>query len=234
MTYYDLKNAFGSIPHELIHVVLRQHGSPQQVREIVADLYDGATFCVSTKEGCTGIIENQKEVKQGCPLSPILFNLVNKPLIEQLARCHGGFKLKALGGEAPVEVTHTVYADDLKTVASTPNGIRLLHRWVERFLRWAGLRAHRAKCATLGLKVGKTKQELNPVNLRLHGEALPVVKIGEAHRYLGVKDALETSLQQDRILSINSEDGREFLRGLNREASGVVIDPCFTEDEARA
>ncbi len=215
MTYYDLKNAFGSIPHELIHAVLRQQGLPDQVREIVADLYDGATFCVATKEGCTDTIEIQRGVKQGCPLSPILFNLAIEPLVQQLARCQGGFKLKSPRGAPPVEVTNTVYADDIKAVASTPDGIRALHKCVERFLRWAGLRANPAKCATLGLKVGKTKQELNPVNLRLHGEVLPSVKLGEAYKYLGVKDALETAVHQDQILSVMRrvrKDSTKILR----------------------
>lgn len=217
MAYYDLKNAFGSLPHALIHAVLRQQQLPQQAQEVIADLYDGASFCISTKEGYTGTIANRRGVKQGCPLSPILFNLALEPLLQKLSRCGDGFKLQTPNETSAVEVTHTAYADDLKTVSSTPKGIRTLHQWVERFLHWTGLEANPSKCATLGLKTHKGKQMPNPAELRLHGEALPKVKLGEAYKYLGVKDALETSVHHDQILRIMHK-ARKDIQKLLRSA----------------
>lgn len=212
MAYYDLKNAFGSLPHALIHAVLRQQQLPQQAREVIADLYDGASFCVSTKEGYTGTIANRRGVKQGCPLSPILFNLALEPLLQKLSKCDNGFKLRTPDEASAVEVTHTAYADDLKTVASTPQGIRTLHQWVERFLHWTGLEANPSKCATMGLKLLKGKQTPNPAELRLHGEVLPKVKLGEAYKYLGVRDALETSVHHDQILRIMHKARKDIYK----------------------
>ena len=217
MTYYDLKDAFGSIPHELIHVVLKAQRLPQQVLEIVNDLYKGASFCVMTKEGCTGRITTCKGVKQGCPLSPILFNLAIEPLLHRLAACEEGLELRTTDGKPPARVTHMAYADDLKTVASTRTGIQALHGVVERFLRWTGLEANPSKCATLGLKVGKTKQVPEPVELKLHNQVLPVVKLGEAYKYLGIKDALESSVHHSQILSVMSKARKDITKILRSE-----------------
>ena len=212
MTYYDLKNAFGSISHELIHVVLKAQRLPQQAREVITDLYDGASFCISTKEGVTGRIENRRGVKQGCPLSPILFNLAIEPLLQRLAACNEGLELRTTDGKPPIKVSHMAYADDLKTVASTRKGIHSLHQVVEGFLRWTGLQANPSKCATLGWKVDKTKQRPDPVELKLHGEVLPVVKLGEAYKYLGIKDAIQTSVHLGQILQIMSKAKKDIIK----------------------
>ncbi|KAL8445763.1 hypothetical protein Emed_005392 [Eimeria media] len=50
---------------------------------------------------------------------------------------------------------------------------------------------------------------------KLHEEDLPTIKLGEAYKYLGIKDALETSLHQNQILSIMSrvrKDAAKILR----------------------
>lgn len=212
MTYYDLKNAFGSVPHKLIHVVLKAQRLPKHVREIIMDLYQGASFCVVTKEGCTGRIENRRGVKQGCPLSPILFNLAIEPLLQRLAACDAGLELRTTDGRPPVKVSHMAYADDLKTVASTRAGISTLHQVVVDFLQWTGLEANLSKCATLGWKRGENRQQPDPVQLNLHNEVLPVVKLGEAYKYLGAKDALESSVHQNQILRVMSKAKKDITK----------------------
>ncbi|CDJ35709.1 uncharacterized protein EMH_0100130 [Eimeria mitis] len=177
MTYYDLKNAFGSIPHKLIHTVLQAQRLPKHLQEIISDLYEGASFSILTKEGCSGIIENRRGVKQGCPLSPILFNLAVEPLLQRLAACNAGLELRTTDGKPAVKISHMAYADDLKTVANSREGISNLHQVVKAFLHWTGLEANPSKCATMGWKVGMTRQQPDPVQLRLHNEVLPVVGI---------------------------------------------------------
>ncbi|CDJ61490.1 hypothetical protein EMWEY_00041610 [Eimeria maxima] len=214
MTYYDLKNAFGSIPHKHIHTVLQVQRLPQHGREIIIDLYQGASFCILTKEGCSARIENKRGVKQGCPLSPILFNLAIEPLLQQLAACNEGLELRTTNGKPPVKVSRMAYADDLKTVANSRAGISSLHQVVKKFLDWTGLEANPSKWATLGWKLNGTRQQLDPVQLKLHNEVLPVVKLGEAYKYLGLKDALETPVHQGQVLLVMSKAKKDILKFL--------------------
>ena len=51
---------------------------------LVKDLYSGASTQIRTTVGKTRQIQINAGVKQGCPLSPILFNLVLDSLISQL------------------------------------------------------------------------------------------------------------------------------------------------------
>ncbi|CDJ31419.1 uncharacterized protein EMH_0066670 [Eimeria mitis] len=215
MTYYDLKNAFASIPNKLIHTVLQAQRLPKHLQEIVNDLYEGASFSILTKEGSSGIIENRRGVKQDCPLSPILFNLAIDPLLQRLAACNAGPELRTTDGKLAVRVSHMAYAGELKTVANCCEGISSLHQVVTAFFQWTGLEDNPPKCGTMRRKIGKTRQQPDPAQLRLHKEVLPVVKRGEAYKYIGLNDALETTVHQGQILRVMSKVKKGFTKILS-------------------
>ncbi|CDJ65162.1 hypothetical protein ENH_00001690 [Eimeria necatrix] len=196
---------------------MRAQRLPKHVREVIAGLYQGASFCISTREGCTRRIDNQQGVKQHCPLSPMLFNLATEPLLQRLTACNKGLEMRTTKGKPPVMVSHTAYADDLKTAAATRSGISKLHQVVEDFLQWTGLEANPSKCATLGWKVHAAKQQPDPVKLTLHKEILPLVKLGEANRYLRFKDALESPVHQNQILCVMRKAKKDTSRLLRSE-----------------
>src|SRR5699024_8960065 len=56
------------------------------------------------------------------------------------------------------------------------------------------------------------KQRPDPVELKLHGEVLPVVKLGEAYKYLGIKDAIQTSVHLGQILRVMSKAKKDITK----------------------
>ncbi|CDJ47059.1 hypothetical protein EBH_0014500 [Eimeria brunetti] len=58
----------------------------------------------------------------------------------------------AADGKPAVKISHMEYADDLKTVGNSHEGINSLHQVVKAFLQWTGLEANPPKCATMGWK----------------------------------------------------------------------------------
>ena len=87
LVFIDLKNAFDTVDHGiLIHRLTDLKINPAVTR-ILADMYSKAMFQVkvsSTKATQTSSITNG--VRQGCPLSPLLFNLYIDPLTAKLAQ----------------------------------------------------------------------------------------------------------------------------------------------------
>jgi hypothetical protein len=81
VTAIDFTNAFGSVPHELIMSVMRQRGFSEWTRAIVDDMYEGASSVIEVRGSRTGKIAWKRGVKQGCPLSPLLFNVCLEPLL---------------------------------------------------------------------------------------------------------------------------------------------------------
>lgn len=85
LVWYDLKNAFGSVPPELIWRVLLATGANATFVSRLKDIYDGAVFTVAnTADGATDPIELRTGVFQGCPLPPYLFLVGIMPLVRAL------------------------------------------------------------------------------------------------------------------------------------------------------
>ena len=69
----------------------------------------------------------------------------------------------------------------------------------------------------MGWKVDKTKQRSNPVQFKLHNEALPVVKLGEAYKYQGLNDALEIAVHSGQIFRVIAKGSKNPLTFVSSE-----------------
>ena len=81
IAWLDLQNTFGSVPHEAINIMLTYMGLPVELVSLIRDLYNNTSSTFQTNEGVTNSVPILAGVKQGCPLSPILFNLTLELLI---------------------------------------------------------------------------------------------------------------------------------------------------------
>jgi hypothetical protein len=88
LAWLDLRNAFGSISHT-IYTTLQHMGFPNSLIRLIKDIYTDATTIVKTKrDEEKDPVQVNAGVKQGCPISPILFNLTTELIIRAVkSRC---------------------------------------------------------------------------------------------------------------------------------------------------
>ena len=178
--WFDLKNAFGSIPHDLLWFSMRV---PGEIIDVVRDIYQGSSFRVlSGDNNMTDSIPQARGVKQGCPLSPLIFNIAIEGLLRGIMSCPAegysfgkGFEVKSLA-----------YADDLTIVAKTDAAIRAMIARIEEFASWAGLCFNVTKCASLSTGYMSGKRIVFPSTFTLNGNTIPVMKWEDRYRHLGV------------------------------------------------
>jgi hypothetical protein len=84
MLALDMRDAFGSVSHKQLENNLIKLNFCRPIRNIILDSYRPATIKIVTLDGLTNEINIKRGVKQGCPLSPILFYICVNPLIEKL------------------------------------------------------------------------------------------------------------------------------------------------------
>ena len=103
VVFLDLAKAFDSVNHALLVRGLRRQGIPEHFIEVVRDLYDGPITRVSNGIALTEDIVIRSGVKQGCPLSPLLFNMVMDELVDELDPSFG-FRLSNGGAISTLAV----------------------------------------------------------------------------------------------------------------------------------
>ena len=74
--FIDLQKAYGSVDHTLLWYVLTRFGVPKQMIEIIRQFLDEVKACMKNDNGvCSEWLEVAQGLRQGCVLSPLLFNI---------------------------------------------------------------------------------------------------------------------------------------------------------------
>ena len=142
---FNLRNIFGSVPHDLMWYSMRKLGVPEETVSILMGVLEGLQFTVQTAEGVTNKIPQERGVKQGCPISPLIFNLAIEGLIQ-------GIQSSAARGYSfteSLEVKCLANADDLTIAATSEEDIEAMLTRLEEFSRWSHLDFNVAKCESL-------------------------------------------------------------------------------------
>jgi hypothetical protein len=142
----DFKDAFGSVPHELLKYNLLKCGFPENLVGIISDSYEGAFSNIITSKGIGDGIPIKKGAKQGCPLSPTLFNLCLDPLIRRIYHFKEDFGYKF--GQCLREESKSIqaYADDVLLFSNTRESLQKELEMVRDFVRFTGIALNPLKC----------------------------------------------------------------------------------------
>lgn len=184
IAFIDVAKAFDSVSHYTLARCLRRLGVPEPLVEYVRHMYDNTSTVLKVNGRKTAPIVCGRGVRQGDPLSAILFNCVIDEVIAGLSKSIG-FELSE-----NLAVRCLAFADDLVLVASSADGLRDLMTHVTEGLREGGLLINPAKCATLRIDIdGKAKRWIiNPSSfLRLEGKEIKSLSIVETYKYLGLQ-----------------------------------------------
>ena len=90
LCFVDLIKAYDSVDRAALLAVLRSYGVPNQLVNLVVELYTGTKCCVRTAEGTSEAFEVKTGVRQGCILSPLLFNCFLDGIVKGVMSVLGG------------------------------------------------------------------------------------------------------------------------------------------------
>lgn len=80
--WLDLTNAYGSIPHKLVEVVLEKYHVPQKVKHLILDYYDRFSLRVSSGQMTSDRHHLEEGIITGCTISLTLFALAMNMLVK--------------------------------------------------------------------------------------------------------------------------------------------------------
>ena len=179
--------------------MLTHTGVGPHTSDIIRDIYTDSTMCVRTAMDLSDPINFRRGVKQGCPLSPILFNLMMEPLIRAAESITtGGY---TIGNHRIKSLT---YADDLCVVAQSPAVMQEMLDVLQTASTWTGFTFNPKKCGTLTLS-RSAHQFAETFSPRLSGDAVPSLKWEHHYKYLGCKAGADHWTEA-------TKQGKEYLR----------------------
>ena len=109
--FIDWQKAFDRVNWTKLMQILKKIGIDWRERRLISNLYMAQSVKVRLNRGKTRSVKIGRGVRQGCCLSPILFNLYSEYLTKEALEGLGDLKI---GGK----IIHTVkYADDLVLLA---------------------------------------------------------------------------------------------------------------------
>ncbi|XP_067143302.1 uncharacterized protein [Centruroides vittatus] len=178
VAWLDIANAFGSIPHSVIWESLKWHGLHPDAITTIRRLYEGFSTSIHSSDGFTPPIQVQAGVKQGCPISPLLFNLALEPVIHQLQSLEVGYSLYNH------KIDTLAYADNIALVCGSAEGLRSMLANISDWATWANISFNTHKCATLAISGNRNSD--NSLTFKINDCSIPSLKLSEYYKHLGV------------------------------------------------
>ena len=200
MCFIDYRKAFDTVDHETLWKALFEMGFPTHIIHLIKDLYDNQKAVVRTTYGMTDFFNIGQGVRQGCILSPHLFNVYSEKIMrEALDGFKGSIKV---GGRT---VSNLRYADDIVLIAGSMQELEDLVTRVKVASEQAGLMLNTQK--TKVMKMAGDPDNMEMRDLAVNGEVIETV---DNFIYLGAN------------FTNDCNDSKEIRRRLAIARSAVV------------
>lgn len=115
----DFQGAFDNLSHDYLFEVLRAYGFSERFRHLLWDIYNDSTSSVQINGYRIRPIPIRSSVRQGCPLSMLLFTMRLNSLLRTLEQSLHRVKI----GRHTDRTSVVAYADDVTIFMRTPSYI---------------------------------------------------------------------------------------------------------------
>ncbi|KAK9747005.1 Reverse transcriptase (RNA-dependent DNA polymerase) [Popillia japonica] len=176
-----VRKAFNTISHRSIWRALQRHGVGNCMGRYIMNSLGNATTTITISNATTDAISFRRGVKQGDPLSPLLFNMVMDELLDEINNHQPG------GTISPdTRVAAMAFADDIVLLEDREVDMALSITRTADFLRARGMDINVKKSVTVSAAVisGRSFPRTRPI-FRYGREHLPIVGVISMFRYLG-------------------------------------------------
>ena len=118
----DYAKAFDCVDHNKLWKILKEMGIPDHLTCLLRNLYAGQAATIRTGHGTTDWFQIGKGVRQGCILSPYLFNLYAEYIMRNADLDEAQAEIKIAGRN----INNLRYADDTILMAESEEELKSL------------------------------------------------------------------------------------------------------------
>ncbi|KAM7281700.1 uncharacterized protein ISCGN_002884, partial [Ixodes scapularis] len=182
LCFLDINKAYDTVEHRKLWTQLEERGLCREWIDLLREVYRGTTVVAQWQQETTHSVNCSKGLRQGCPLSPLLFMLYIAGIEKRLQESGEGFSLEySEGGERKGgKLPGLIYADDMVLMADSLQGLQGLMNECGAMGEALGLSFSSHKS---GLMAFGAAEENGTANLSIQANPVPWV---DHYKYLGV------------------------------------------------
>ncbi|TKS65366.1 R2 Retrovirus-related Pol polyprotein from type I retrotransposable element [Collichthys lucidus] len=206
MCIVDLEKVFDRVPRGVLWRVLQEYGVSDPLIRAIRSLYSRCQSLVHIAGSKSDLFPVRVGLRQGCPLSPVLFIT----FMDRISRRSQGVEGQRFGG---LTIGSLLFADDVVLLASSERDLQLS---LEQFA---------AECEVAGMGITTFKSETMVLSrkrvecsLRVGDEILPQV---EEFKYLGILFTSEGRMERKIDQRIGAASA--VMRTLHRSVVGEKL-----------
>ena len=135
-SFIDFSKAFDTVPRDLLFKKLQRHGVNGRFFNIIKSIYTNDQACVKTGSQCTKPFDINQGVRQGCVLSPLLFNIFLADLAKDLDEMDDKIEIGAHS------LNSIFWADDILMFAKDKDTLQIMLSKLENSLEVTNAQPH--------------------------------------------------------------------------------------------
>jgi hypothetical protein len=201
----DQEKAYDRIAHDYLWIVLEKFGFPERFVQIIKYLYKNVKTTITVNRTSAGHVTIRVGVKQGCPMSCLLYNIAIEPLACAIRKSSlSGFKIP----NVQVRVLVSMFADDTLVYLKENDNLVVLTETLDMFCKMSNARfnEHKYEALPLGSKEYRKNliatRKLNDMPGNNLKNSIRVIRDGQSMRTLGawIGHDTDTCPQWSKIL----------------------------------
>ena len=210
----DLNKAFDRVDHDYLYRVLDKFGFGHRLVGWIKRMYDRAVSCVKINGIVTDAFRLERSVRQGCPLSALLYSLSAEPLAALLMQNDRIRGIELPGGRVSLLFQ---YADDTTVTVRDRESVVEVLGSVELYGRASGAKINMEKSEIM--YVGVERAGRREIGLKEEKDYFRILGVN-----LGIKDKEGRDMQFEGIMNgIRKTLGFWKLRGLKLKGKVTVV-----------
>ena len=181
-----MSKAFDSVSHHAISALARRVNTPTEILKYINNLYNNNIINIKIDQKKSNSIRICRGVKQGDPLSHILFNSVMDYYVDCLVE-------EDAINIGLAKVSHLAFADDIVVFSDTTEGLQRQVNLLSARFKQRGLSVNASKCKTLNIVVNQKRGvwacESRP-SLNIGLENIGALQVLDTYKYLGIETGI--------------------------------------------
>ena len=176
VAFVDFSQAYDTVPRQQLWSHLKRNAMPTPLLSVIRDMYENDEYILMDGDK-QARVHPTNGVKQGCPLSPLLFSLYINDMGKEISQGIEG----AVTGDRVNCVSHMLYADDLSLTTNDPGEMQTMLNRLRVYSRRKGLTVNTAKSEVVHFNSKSVSPLQNPFTYE--GVVLPE---RDRFKYLGM------------------------------------------------